>query len=384
MGDSDGADTGAATEQNRPPPLPLRTLVLWAAGITAVILIPVVVTGPFPVPVLPLLIFLPAFAAGVGTLWQTAGASAWVLFVTPASLAYHGELLDYPVTLVFTAGLCGLSVVAARYRIRREEEISRLRSTAAEMQRHILRPFPLRTGQLLVEGLYRPVETESMVGGDVYEVATSPWGTRVLIADVQGKGLPALGAAFAVLGAFRSSAPREPELLRVVEAMEDVTAQYNTFAPQSEEPERFVTALVIEVDDGPWVRAVDCGHIPPHLLASGRTGGAVPLTDPGIPLGLGYLSARPRTVQRFELAAGEALLLCTDGVTEARSAEGDFYPLDQRLRSWEHSDPRRLLSALQDDLYRFTGGDLRDDIAVLVLRREPRTSRSTRAEDSAA
>ncbi|WP_307792472.1 PP2C family protein-serine/threonine phosphatase [Streptomyces verrucosisporus] len=322
----------------------------------------------------PLLIFLPAFVAGRGTARQTAAAAAWVVLVLVGLLVYDPfqTVSANLSTVAFTAALGGLSIAGAWQRDRRDEEITRLRSAAAALQRQILRPLPLLTDRLLADGAYEPVEEDSRVGGDIYEVMPSPYGTRVLIADVQGKGLPAIGTAFAVLGAFREAAGREPELTAVVEALEDAVVRHNAFEAQSGEPERFVTALVLNADGGRDVQVVDCGHIPPYLLRRERTGPTalpVPLRNTGVPLGLGSLAPDSRAVERFALPPDTMLLLCTDGVTEARDSSGSFFPLRERLAGWADASPREVAAGLLDQLAVHTGGNAADDIALLVLRR---------------
>ncbi|MFJ5103576.1 SpoIIE family protein phosphatase [Streptomyces sp. NPDC088554] len=137
-----------------------------------------------------------------------------------------------------------LSVLGCRYRIHHENELLRLRSTATAMQRSILRPLPLRDTRVLMDGAYEPLHEDKLVGGDIYDLVSSPYGTRVLIGDVQGKGLPAIGVAFAALGSFR-----EASLTGLVDALESSVVRHNAFAPQTGEPERFVTALVLDIDD---------------------------------------------------------------------------------------------------------------------------------------
>src|SRR5690606_2486838 len=130
-------------------------------------------------------------------------------------------------------------------------------------------------------------------------IFASPYGTRVLLADVQGTGLPAIGTAFAVLGAFREAAIREPELTGVVAALEDATLRHNAFSRRVGEPERFVTALVLDVGGDRTALAVNCGHPPPLLLDPDRVRPAL-RHDPEVPLGLGALAARPRAVEEFD------------------------------------------------------------------------------------
>lgn len=324
--------------------------------------------GP-AVGLVPLLIFLPAIVAALGTVPQTAVASVWVFLAVSASAVYLGDGLAENLGAVgFTGAFGVLSVLGCRYRIRREEEVHRLRSAAAALQRAIMSPLPLRTGQVVVDGLYQPVEEDTMVGGDMYEVAPHPYGTRVLIADVQGKGLPAIGEALAVVGAFREAAYRERTLVGVVDALESAVVRHNTYARHTGEPGRFVTALVLDIGPEQEVQAVNCGHIEPYLIYDGRAV-QVSLGEPGVPLGLDRLTAEPRAGVWFAFPPTATLLLCTDGVTEARGPGGSFYPLEERLRRWADVPPARLAETLNADLHAFIGAVPPDDIAVLVLHR---------------
>jgi serine phosphatase RsbU (regulator of sigma subunit) len=263
-------------------------------------------------------------------------------------------------------------VFVCHRRIARAQEMARLRFTATAMQHEILPPLPQRTPEVEVTGVYEPVGEDKLVGGDVYDVVASPFGTRVLIGDVQGKGLPAIGAAFSIIGAFREAAYREAELTDVVDALESAVVRHNGFAGQSGRPERFVTALILHI--GPLaeakVQAVDCGHLPPVLL--GRRGGPVQIEfdHVGLPLGLADLAAdEGRTAYAFELLPGESLLLYTDGLSEARSRKGEFYPAERAQWAARGVPLDRVAEALRDDARAFTRGRQTDDIAILTVHR---------------
>jgi hypothetical protein len=154
-----------------------------------------------PVCLLGLLVFLPGAASVLCTVRQTKFVSAWTLLVVVVTvLVRHGDgrsWLDRLLMMVLTLALGAASVYACHRRIRRENEMLRLRSTAAAMQRHILRPLPMLTDEVLVDGLYEPVQEDRLVGGDIYDVVASSWGTRVLIGDLQARACP-------------RSAPRSP------------------------------------------------------------------------------------------------------------------------------------------------------------------------------
>ena len=118
----------------------------------------------------------------------------------------------------------------------------------------------------------------------------------MIIGDVQGKGLPAIGTGFAALGAFREAAVREPELTAVADAVEDAVVRHNAFSAETGEAERFVTALLLGFDGGDRVRAVNCGHLPPRLLCDGAAS-AVALHRTSVPLGMADLSGEARAAE---------------------------------------------------------------------------------------
>ncbi|MGX1274118.1 PP2C family protein-serine/threonine phosphatase [Streptomyces phaeoluteigriseus] len=363
--------SSAASGESRTAPLPWSVVVFWLVVVTVVL----AVIGVFldrETRLAPFLVVLPALIAGRGGVRQTAVASTWVTVMIAAALFDTAEdtIGAATATVVFAIVFNGLSVARAAQRVRSEHEIARLRSAAAALQRQLLRPFPLMTDQLIVHGIYQPVEEDSRVGGDVYEVVSSPYGSRVFIADVQGKGLPAISAAFSVLSAFREAAVAEPTLTAVVDALEDAVLRHNSFAAQTGESERFVTALILGVGHDTEVQAINCGHVPPLMLHGDRDGPVLE-GEPCVPLGLDALSPEPRTVDWFTFPQGSTLLLCTDGVTEARDPAGAFYPLEERAAAWADVRPGDLPTTIYRDLRRHAAGTPGDDTALLVLRRRP-------------
>ncbi|MFB7559643.1 PP2C family protein-serine/threonine phosphatase [Streptomyces brevispora] len=327
-----------------------------------------------PVWLLGLLVFLPGAASALCSTRQTLFVSAWTTIVVAVTvLVRHGDgrsWLDRLLMMLLTLALGMTAVYACNRRIRRETEMLRLRSTAAAMQRHILRPLPLLTDDVLVDGVYEPVQEDRLIGGDIYDVVVSPWGTRVLIGDVQGKGLPAVGAAFAVIGAFREAAHREPTLTALVDALDASVVRHNSYAVQTGDDERFVTALIVNIDAQNEVQVINCGHIAPQLLHDDTV--ITPELKSGVPLGLAELAAEPTTVDWFTFPPGSTLMLTTDGLTETRDADGTFYPVTERLTRRDSFSARNLPQALYDDARAFAGeSSQHDDVAILSVRRSP-------------
>ncbi|MFF3956546.1 PP2C family protein-serine/threonine phosphatase [Streptomyces sp. NPDC001890] len=348
-------------------------VVIAVASVTLLVLV-LGALSQSPVWLLGLLVFLPGAASALCTVRQTQFVFAWTgLVVIVTMLVRQGDgrpWLDRILMILLTLILGAASVYACHRRISREQEMIGLRSTAAAMQRHILRPLPMVTDDVLVNGVYEPVQEDRLVGGDIYDVVDSPWGTRVLIGDVQGKGLPAVGAAFAVIGAFRATAHREPTLTALVDALDASVVRHNSYAAQTGDDERFVTALILNIDAGAEVQAINCGHVLPQVLHD-TTVTTLALTS-GVPLGLAELADEPATVDWFVFPPGATLLLTTDGLTETRAADGAFYPLTESLTRRVSLSPTELPRALYDDARVFAGGGgQHDDVAVLTVRRSP-------------
>lgn len=316
-GAAPGADAGFATvSQSR---IGNWALVGGLALLTVLVVFLDVSTGN-DLRVVPLLVVVPALASVYCSLRQTIWIAVWITTVVVGfRVGADGTFWDFVFGIGFAALACALGVAACAARIRHATEMARLRSAAVTLQRQILRPLPVGTDHVVAHGLYEPIEEDRFVGGDIYEVVESPYGTRVIIGDVQGKGLAAIGAGFAAIAAFREAAIREPTLTGVVEALEAAVVRHNVFSAQTGETERFVTALVLGFDEGGRVEAVNCGHLPPRLLHDGRSS-AVTLHRTYVPLGLAGLSLETRTTESFDFPPGATLLVVTDGVTEARDA----------------------------------------------------------------
>ncbi|GGR28347.1 PP2C family protein-serine/threonine phosphatase [Streptomyces netropsis] len=245
----------------------------------------------------------------------------------------------------------------------RERELLQSRSVAEAAQRTLLRPLPERIGTLRVAVRYLAAAAEARVGGDLYAALATPFGTRLIIGDVRGKGLSAVDAAADVLGTFREVAQVEADLATVARRLDAALGR----RPPSEE---FVTAALVGVpDNGGPAELVNCGHLPPLLRRAGTvTEVETPVPQP--PLGLLNLIGGPYDGRGFVFERGDLLVLYTDGVTEARDASGVFYPLTERLARLPELAPDAMADRLVADLLSYAGGELSDDAALLVVRRE--------------
>jgi serine phosphatase RsbU (regulator of sigma subunit) len=115
---------------------------------------------------------------------------------------------------------------------------------------------------------------------------------------------------------------------------------------------------------------INFGH-PPPLLVHAHKVTVLDSPRPEPPLGLCGAPVPSRPSDPFIFEAGDMLVLYTDGVIEARSPTGDFYPLAERVASLRASCPDALLDQIHRDLLAHTGRRLDDDAALLAIERTP-------------
>jgi serine phosphatase RsbU (regulator of sigma subunit) len=316
---------------------------------------------------LPLLSLGPAMAAVSLRPLQTAlvGGLAVAGCVPLAAYDYGGQLWSRRV-LIALATIAGVTVagaVASAARHRRERELANVRIVAEAAQRVLLRPVPSEIGPLQVAVRYISASAAARIGGDLYEVVTAGESVRLIVADVQGKGLAAVQTAAVVLGAFREAAYE-------AQGLAEIAAQIELSLERQAAADEFVTAVLAEVKGGgPAIEILNCGHPPPLLLSGGALRYIEP-AEPGLPLGLAELLAvGPRMTSTVVLGPDERLLFYTDGISEARDKSGNFYPLDRCGDLVCDLGQDAALDRLRDDVIRHVGHQLRDDAAMLLVAR---------------
>ncbi|MGW4049744.1 MFS transporter [Streptomyces sp. NPDC004779] len=270
-----------------------------------------------------------------------------------------------PMSVIVALAVGAAAGAVAWSRREQTERLTRTRETATALQCAVLHPIPARLGGLRLAGLYHPATAGTAIGGDFLEAVDTPYGTRVLIGDVRGKGLQAVQTVTDLLGCFRSQAHETEDLGEVAACLD---RQVQRAATARDDHELFATALLLQHSGGsPDLHAVNCGHLAPLEVGPERTR---ELHVPAVlPLGFGLLGAagavRPH---RLDLAPGATLLTHTDGLSEARNSTGEFYPLAERLADACPRTPDDLVRHLDDDVRDWTH-HLADDIAVIALGR---------------
>jgi sigma-B regulation protein RsbU (phosphoserine phosphatase) len=241
-----------------------------------------------------------------------------------------------------------------------EQQEQRERDEARRIQRTLL---PATLPQLDGWEIASSWQPAAGVGGDCFD--TIPFGrTRlgVSIADVIGKGIPAallMSNLQAAVRAFATDTTQPQELCE----------QVNRILCGHVAEGRFISFFYCVVDAARGVlQYANAGHFPPVLV---RASGEVLRLPVGGPV-LGVLPGARYEQGQVTVAAGDRIVLFTDGITEARAADNDdeefgedrLVEVTVRHRGCSASAIQaRLGEALAD----FTGGRLQDDATLIVM-----------------
>lgn len=248
------------------------------------------------------------------------------------------------------------AVVVAMIRVFRERRLTRVTAIAETAQRVILPTVPAVTEGLHTASRYLSAARDAVVGGDLYDCSVTEGYTRFIVGDVRGKGLAAVEQAARVIRAFRQAAAVRATL---TEAARDMNSYLIPFLGEEE----FATALLLDLSERDTITLISCGH-PPAVLV--RANGVAEFLEvpAGMPLGLGEST----DAASFAWGPGDRVLLYTDGLSEARDASGEFFPVLDAAPLLADGDLEEALDTLLTRVRAHVpSGDLGDDLAVLLL-----------------
>jgi len=248
--------------------------------------------------------------------------------------------------------------------VRKQVDSIRKRKSELEIAANVQQKlFPHQVHQLLTVDYAGHCVAAREVGGDYYDFLDA--GDRTIgfvLGDVSGKGVPAALLMANLQACFRSQEPRA--LLQPAHVLETVNRHFF----DSTAAERFATLFFGIYDDRTRaLRYVNCGHVPPMLL---RASGAMETLDPTTtPIGaFRHWSCIEREVT---LAAGDTLLIYSDGVTEAESPSGDDFGEERLVRCLRqtHGTPaKQLVHCIVESVTEFSHGSRFDDVTVVAIK----------------
>jgi hypothetical protein len=257
----------------------------------------------------------------------------------------------FPISAFNVAGdLAMFSVIAVlvfRYaRSRRDEQRFEAELEAARAVQGVLIPenTPTVPGYR-VDCVYKPA---GQVGGDFFQIIPLQDGNAlVAIGDVSGKGMPAAMTVSMIVGMIRilAQTTQSPAVILAVLNQNMIDRSFGGFT----------TCLILHLSEDGQVKAANAGHIAPYL-----GGYEMPVAN-GLPLSL--TAAATYAESAHQLSPGDQLTLLTDGVLEARNANGELFGF-ARTASISIQPVHEIANAAEQF-------GQRDDITVLSLIRQP-------------
>jgi serine phosphatase RsbU (regulator of sigma subunit) len=230
---------------------------------------------------------------------------------------------------------------------------------AARIQKMMLAHSDAQIEGYELTGFTRPC---LQVGGDYFDFIKAGDCLTVTIADVAGKGV---GAALLMASCKAMLTTLVESERPIIERVE----QLNRYVMRNSLDSKFITLLHAELDPrSDTVRYCNAGHNPG--LVVDRDGEIQELEATGLVLGL---MERGYTVGEVELGVGGALVLYTDGVTEAESPEGEEFGqkrLEELVRSLSGRSSEDLQSTILHAVEQFRGNrEAADDVTLVIVSR---------------
>ena len=273
-----------------------------------------------------------------------------------------GEFPSFDQEAIATARiLADLAAVA----IENGQVFEKERNIAQVLQKSLLPEIRDRVGRFRFASLYRAAMEEAQLGGDFYDIVELPDNRiGVVIADVSGKGLEA--AVSTAMGKYTTRAiiSETPDpgrgLTRVNQALVRMGGDWG-----------FITMFygLLDLETG-YFSFANAGHPPPVLARD--SGDVVLLPGPDGQPPLGAFQDIEYAQMACRLEAGDMLVCYTDGVLEA-GRDHDPFDVDRLISvvtELRHMTPPDVASGIYNAVAEFSDHFFRDDIALLVIKRD--------------
>jgi Stage II sporulation protein E (SpoIIE) len=274
------------------------------------------------------------------------------------------EIVEQAELLGVFAGL----VVAAVMRVSDVPYVRRQKqdmSLPAGMQWDLLPPLNTRTPGALITGLLEPAYD---IAGDAFDYALGDDDLHFAIIDGMGHGIASTLLTGLAVGAYRHARRNGAPIPGIHTAVDQALVDHYR-------DDSFATGIIGKLTTATGRLEWSCAGHPPPLLLRGRKVVAELTTEPMLPFGLG--GGTP-AIAATDLEPDDAILLYTDGVIEARTADGELFGLDRLTDLLEREaaseqPPEEVLRRLVRAVLDYQSGGLRDDATLLLVQWTGRT-----------
>jgi len=229
---------------------------------------------------------------------------------------------------------------------------------ASRIQQSLLPREMPRVAGIDVSGVWQPART---MGGDYYDlIVLQDHELAVCIGDVAGKGMPAALLMSGLQAAVRASASDSPR---------DLCERVRRVVVSSLSGGRFVTFFYATIDTAAMkLRWCNAGHNAPILARADGT--IVRLAEGGPAFSRLFRDAKYEE-REIDIGQGDRLVLFTDGVSEASDAGGEQFGetrIEELVTDCRELGAEELQRTLVDAATSFSGGELEDDVTLVVAR----------------
>lgn len=232
-------------------------------------------------------------------------------------------------------------------------------SLASEMRWSLLPPRTFATTQVTISAVVEPAYE---VAGDSFDYSATGQKLHLAVFDAMGHGNEASRIANLVVGCYRNARRAGLDIVEVHHRID--TAVNDQFGDA-----RFATGVIVELEmDRGLLRVLRAGHPAPLVFRSNRCIGEIDV-DPTMPFGVGD---REPVVLEAQLEPDDRVLLYSDGVTEARTADGEVFGVDRLSdflgRAAPDDEPlAETVRRLSKAIVTHQGTPLTDDATLLMV-----------------
>ncbi|MBK5260719.1 MAG: fused response regulator/phosphatase [Thermoanaerobaculia bacterium] len=241
---------------------------------------------------------------------------------------------------------------------RMNQQMTRDLQIARRVQEALVPSGSFHSPRIEIRSAYMPSATLS---GDFYDYFLQNGTMYLFVADVSGHGLPAAILVSLLKSYIHTEADPNGSLA-------DFMSRLNDFLFSVSLPTQFATAQLFRINPDRSVSYSNAAH-PGFLLYKRDKRKTLTFEQPS-----NLLGAMPNMTfeeHTLEVSPGDTLFVYTDGLTDQRNANGDFYSIDRIAALLERStdDVGATYDAIHRDVLEFaTTEEFRDDIAFVVSR----------------
>jgi sigma-B regulation protein RsbU (phosphoserine phosphatase) len=249
-----------------------------------------------------------------------------------------------------------------------KEKMERDLALAREIQAGFLPEAPPAWRGIEISVSHR---ASQMVGGDYYDFlpvkADGKEALLLVVADVEGKGAASALVMANVQATLHALADHAEPLVRLPATINQKILEGARSSQSTGRNTKYLTMFIAFVEnDGRKLRYVNAGHVPPVVV---RADGHCETLDTG-GMVVGLLPDAAYESASVDLAAGDLLVACTDGITEAMDAEGNEYGkprLADSVCKCREQNPAEVLRRILEEVDAHSLGGIHEDDRILMI-----------------